>query len=181
MSEIEVEMLRILKQKQGFSLVELLTVVALIGIIAGIGTLSTRDVRARLSLKSATLELYSDLQLARLGAIRSGRIWRVCFTPGNLLFNSYSIGNAGGTDGDICTDADDPTVAADPAFYRKNVDLSNQSGLFFQENFSGASIIFNPRGTASSGNIKISLNNGITSGREITVNSLSGNISTTTF
>lgn len=174
-------MLRIFKQKQGFSLVELLIVVALIGIVAGIGTLSTRDVRARFRLKSAALELYSDLQMARLGAIRSGRIWKVCFTPGNTLFTSYSIGNAGGTDGDICTAGDDPTTAADPAFYRKNVDLSNQTGLFFQENFSGTSITFNPRGTASSGNIRLSLNSGITSGRQITVNNLSGNISIITF
>lgn len=170
-----------IKRAKGFSLVELMVVIALIGILASIGTLSTRDIRARFRLKSAALELYSDLQMARLGAIRNGRTWSVCFDPGNTAFTSYTIGNAGGIDGDICTAADDPTVVADPAVFRKNVDLSNQSDIFFSEEFSGTNMSFNPRGSASSGNIKLSLSSGMATGRKITINDMTGNVRVETY
>ena len=171
-----------LKENKGFTLVELLTVVAIISIVAGIGALSTRNMRLGFQIKSAALTLYSDLQMARLGAIRNGRIWRVCFDPGDTVFTSYTIGNAGGTDGDICTPDDDPTAAADPAVFRKNVDLSSESNIIFAEFFSsGNQITFNPRGTASSGNIKLSLNSAMTSGRIITVNGMTGNMSVNSY
>lgn len=171
-------MFRIFNGKKGFTLVELMMVVAIIGILAGIATISSRDMRARYRLKAATLELYSDMQMTRLGAIRNGRIWSICFfVPQGENFTRYSIGNAGGADGDICTVADDPTAAVDPALFRKNVDLSPQSEIAFLNNFNGTNMTFNPRGTASSGNIELRSRNGeLTTYQRIRVNGMTGSI-----
>lgn len=168
------------KREKGFTLVELMMVVTIIGILAGIATISTRDMRARFRLKSATLDLYSDLQLARLGAIRGGRPWSVCFfVPNGANFTNYSIGNAGGADGDICTAADDPTTAVDPGVFRKNVNLNNQSDITFTNNFPppGTFMTFTPRGSSSNGNIQLrSVNNVLTTGRVIRVNGMTGSM-----
>lgn len=166
-----------LKQKKGFTLVELMMVVAIIGIIAGISTISSRDLRARFRLKGATLDLYSDLQMARLGAIRSGRIWNVCFLPGDKAFTGYNINNdAAGADDAFCT-ADD-VAAAGPVAFRKNVDLSAQSDILYEENFSGTNVIFDPRGSARpAGNVELrSRSATLTTYQMITVNGMTGNV-----
>lgn len=173
-----------LNRENGFTLVELMLVIAIIGIISAITTISSRDIRERYRIKSAARTLYSDLQLARLGAIRDGRLWTICFSPGDDDFTSYTIGNAGGVDEDVCTWNDDPPresdppdpAVDDPAVFRKNVDLIGERGIRFTEIFPGTQISFDPRGTASNGNFVVSRTLNAVMGQQITVNGMTGNI-----
>lgn len=155
--------------QKGFTLVELMLVVAIIGIIAGIGTVSSRDMRARFKLKSAALTLQGDLQLARLGAIRDGKLRAVCFNAEGV-FTSY-----------IIRQEVPGTVICANGTIIKSVDLTTEA-VRFTENFSGQQITFDPRASASAGNIAlVSLNTALVNGQIITVNGLTGNIRVDTF
>lgn len=162
-----------LKQEKGFTLVELMMVVAIIGIIAGIGTISSRDMRARFKLKSAALALYSDLQLARLGAIREGKVWAVCFNAEGD-FTSYTIRQEAPPlpVADICNNGS----------VIKTLDLTTEPIRFTEDFSSGKQITFNPRGSTSNGNIKLrSLGVTLPTGQEITVNGMTGNMRVSTY
>lgn len=157
-----------INSQNGFTLVELMLVVAIIGIIAGIGTLSSRDLRTRFKLKSATLSLQGDLQRARLGAIRDGRRWAVCFNTEGV-FTSYTVRQESPPlpVTDIC---DNGNVI-------KTVDLAAEPVIFTENFSSGQQITFDPRGSSSAGNIRlVSSSNELATGQMITVNGMTGSM-----
>lgn len=64
--------MRILRNENGFSLVEMLITVGLIGILAGVATVTLIRELPNYRLKDATRALFSDIQAARVYAIRNG-------------------------------------------------------------------------------------------------------------
>ncbi len=152
--------------ERGFSLIELIVAMALAGILVTIGVLSTKKLREGYDLKGAARQIYSDMQLARLGAVKTGEQWFVCLDPGDDNFSTYRItttSTAGG-DGDVCTGDDT---------YEKEVDMATLfPGVSCRENFSGQSIVFNANGSASSGTITLEHNNGRS--KSVTVNQFTG-------
>lgn len=154
-----------IKYQNGFTLIEVMLVITIIGIIAGISTVSSHDMRARFKLKSAALTLQSDLQLARLGAIRDGKLRAVCFNAEGV-FTSY-----------VVRQEVPGTVICANGIIIKTVDLTKEP-VRFTENFSsGNQITFDPRGSASPGNISLeSSNAALGTGQQIIVNGLTGNI-----
>ena len=68
-----------IKNEQGFSFVELMTVIGIIGILSAIALPNFLRSLPEKRLKNATRNLYADLQRARLLAVRENRSVRVGF------------------------------------------------------------------------------------------------------
>jgi type II secretion system protein H len=79
-----------MNQKKGFSLVELMVVIAIIGIIAATSSLNFATGLPKYRLKRASRDITSRLRQARTKAIKTSSTVIVQFDSGN---NSYSIDN----------------------------------------------------------------------------------------
>lgn len=163
-----------MKSESGFTLIEILVTTAIIGIIGAIAVMASQGLIDSFKVRGAAREVYSDLQMVRLRAIKEGRRYAVCFSPGDTAFTSYSIRNTPGLDGILCTGDDD--LAGPAPFFIKNVSFvsGDYSLLSFDENFiTGTSLEFSANGTASNGTITV--RKGIKT-LILTVNQSTGNI-----
>lgn len=144
-----------MESENGFTLIEILITIGIIGVLSSIAIMNSNTLYSNYRTRGAARQLYVDMQMARLKAIKESRTFAICFSPGNTGFTSYSIRNTPGADGILCT-TDDPLVAPSTPtfpFYRKDVSLSvTYSTLTFDENFGGGStsIEFRPNGTTTS-------------------------------
>jgi prepilin-type N-terminal cleavage/methylation domain-containing protein len=68
--------------RPGFTLLELLLVIAVLGILGGIVSLRMAPLLAAAHLHSGVRQIAADLQLARTKAIAQNRRFRVTFRPG---------------------------------------------------------------------------------------------------
>lgn len=80
------------KNVSGFTLMEVMTVICMIGILAAIAIPAFSSWVPDYRLRSATRDLYSNLQRAKMGAIRNNTQWRVYFdnsvSPGRYFLLS---------------------------------------------------------------------------------------------
>jgi Tfp pilus assembly protein FimT len=140
---------------------ELLVTIGLIAVMSAIAYPSIRDLGRGYQIRGAARQIYSDMQMARLGAIKEGKNWSLVFSPGDNSFTSYIVRNGAGN-----------TV--------KTVGITDlYTGMTYEENFaSGTQVTFAANGSAGpAGNVRV-----IRGGRSLrlTVNNNSGNIRITT-
>lgn len=119
-----------MRKKSGFTLTELVIVIAVLGILTAVGVPNFLSWLPKYRLKSAARDLYSNMQLAKMAAIKSNQKCRV----------RYSV------------NPDQYTVS----LLNKTVILKDYgSGVKFDgpnnETFAVATITFNSRGTSNQG------------------------------
>jgi len=68
-----------MENEDGFTLVELLIIIGIISILTTIGIMSSRESMIEFRLNGAARQLYSDMQYARLNAVKGGKEWLVDF------------------------------------------------------------------------------------------------------
>lgn len=78
--------------RHGFTLIEILIVIALIGILLSIGSLQFSDYIRKGAIERQTKELYSDLMTTRTMAVTQRTPKRVIVTPTVFTFISSSLG-----------------------------------------------------------------------------------------
>ncbi len=91
------------EKESGFTLAELVMTIAVIGILLAIGGTQLMSSLPDMRLKSAARDLYSNMQLARMNAVKNNTTWGLVFDPAN---SRYFICSDSGADGVWSTTAD---------------------------------------------------------------------------
>ena len=133
----------------GFSLIELMIVIALISIVSAIAVPSWQKYRANTNLKTAAREVMADLSNAKQRAIEENLKYSITF---NVAGNNYVLS---------------PTDTG-VTLWTKFLDSFGSGIVIDSVTFTGSVVNFQKRGTASLGNVR--LRNGLGSTAEITVN-----------
>lgn len=84
-----------MKENRGFSLIELMIVIAIFSIMASISSLAWQRYVNNANLRSAARDVVSDFQNCKAKAISESRVYQISFTTGTN--SSYTISAAANT------------------------------------------------------------------------------------
>ncbi len=127
-----------LSAQSGFTMIELMVVTAIIGILSAVAFVMLQEQLPKASAKSAARQLRTDLQKAKLEAVKRNTDCLVVFTVA-AGSDSGSCLTCISSDEDDCTDADDIVISS--------LDFNDyDNAVFLSENFPTNPFVFNARG-----------------------------------
>ena len=133
-----------MRKDNGFTLVEMMVVIAIMAIVSAIAVPNFYSYAAGMKLRSASRDLYSTLQSTRMKAVRQNTRWAVQFDAPTLT--NYQVIDCGIDN--ICGNGDDSL--------RILTDISQQyAGVSMSQNFAGNRVEFNSEGTCNSGTVSV--------------------------
>lgn len=137
-------------KKNGFSLIELLAVMIILGIVASLGTVSFRGWIRKTELESQVKEMYTDIMNARLTAMHRNTTHLISLSS-NQISGSQDTNGDGVGDNALCIwnrnkgDSADASCPNDKSLSYKN--------LTFPATWSGTTTLeFNARGLSTANN-----------------------------
>ena len=117
-------------KKDGFSLIELLVVIIILGIVASLGTVSFTGWIRKHDLESQVKEMYTDLMNARLTAMHQNRSHFISLSANQITASEDTDGDGAG-DSPLCIwnrNRGDPVDASCP----NDKSLSYKNTKYFQ-------------------------------------------------
>ena len=152
--------------EKAFTLIEIMIVLAVLGVLAAIAGPSFRKSVPRVKLRSAAQQLASDLQLTRLKCISGNYKSQIVFNTGTSKYTRYLDSDRDGT------------------FESGEEDITNRTlpkGISFVVASTAANVTFDPTGTADDGSglstditVTLTNTNSPPDSRQITVNRTMG-------
>jgi len=82
------------KKEHGFSIIDLMVAMVIIGAVSAVSIPSLKQWSRSYNVQSASMDLYSHMQMAKLGAVKENKSWTINFNPGGLL--GYQVRNSAG-------------------------------------------------------------------------------------
>jgi len=148
-------------KQHGFSLLELMVTLGILALATAIAIPSFARWLPNYRLRSAARDVYSNIHLCKLGAVRANQSWAIVFDPGA---NTYVIYSDSG-DGDWTTTLDNtPEKTVNLATYKSGVGFGHGNAgvpiaTTFGDEVTYASpdnvAVFNARGTSNGGYVYI--------------------------
>ena len=155
------------KHEAGFTLTELITIIAIMAVLTSIAIPTFSVWLPNYKLRSAARDLYSNLQMAKMGAVKQNKQWAVVFNQGSAQYSICSDDGANNVwDGPGGDDDCERTVNLgdydDIDFGHATINKGVADELFSSGThiyYGGLNfVVFGPRGTSDKGYVYLQNN-----------------------